>query len=102
VSALLAVDASRQPFHDVRTTNAMSIETPSCTQCRVPMERGFRLDLGHRSFARAAKWVEGDPVASMWTGLKLRNSTVRQVVSYRCPQCGVLVDFARNRTSHRS
>ena len=58
------------------------------------MERGFLLDRGHSNSGDVAKWVEGEPVKSMWTGLKTKGRTILPVISYRCPRCGMLLDFA--------
>ena len=37
---------------------------PVCAACRVPLQRGFMLDLGYNDQARAAEWVEGAPQPS--------------------------------------
>jgi hypothetical protein len=63
------------------------------------MERGFRLDRGHGNLGSAARWVEGAPEPSFWTGVRMKNRRVRPVVSYRCPDCGLLIDFAIGTTS---
>ena len=39
---------------------------PLCPACRVPLQRGFMLDLGYNDQARAAEWVEGAPQPSFW------------------------------------
>ena len=44
---------------------------PLCAACRVPLQRGFMLDLGYNDQARAAEWVEGAPQPSFWRGLQL-------------------------------
>jgi predicted RNA-binding Zn-ribbon protein involved in translation (DUF1610 family) len=70
---------------------------PNCPQCRVAMERGFLLDTGHAN--TVANWVEGEPEKSVWTGIRLKNRTLRPIVSYRCPTCGLLLDFAREKAA---
>jgi Domain of unknown function (DUF6487) len=77
----------------------MARKDPSCPQCRVPMERGFLLDKGHANAGNVAKWVEGEPVKSVLTGLKTKGRKVRTVVSFRCPDCGLLLDYANEVTS---
>jgi len=74
----------------------MSSFEPKCPQCRVSMEQGFLLDRGHGSTGNVASWVEGKPEKSVWTGISLKNRTLRPIASYRCPQCGLLLDFARD------
>jgi hypothetical protein len=71
---------------------------PSCPQCRLPMERGFLLDRGHANAGTVAKWVEGEPVKSVWTGLKTKGRRILTVVSFRCSRCGLLLDFASGAT----
>ena len=78
----------------------MSETDPICPQCRVPTERGFILDRGHANMGNVARWVEGEPEKSLWTGIRLKDRVLRPIVSYRCTQCGLLLDFARHRTSH--
>jgi len=73
----------------------MTHQDPKCPQCRVPMELGFLLDLSNGGTGKVARWVEGEPGKSGWTGLRLKGRTLRDIVSYRCPQCGLLLDFAR-------
>ena len=70
------------------------MKQPNCPQCHVSMEQGFLLDRGHANVGNAARWVEGAPEKSVWTGVKLKDRSVRPVVSYRCPQCSLLLDFA--------
>jgi hypothetical protein len=73
----------------------MTNQDPNCPHCRVAMERGFLLDRGHANMGNVARWVEGEPEKSMWTGIRLKDRKLRPIVSYRCPQCGLLLDFAR-------
>jgi|KBSSwiStaDraftv2_1062776.scaffolds.fasta_scaffold533002_2 hypothetical protein len=72
----------------------MSTVDPKCPQCRVPMERGFLLDRNHDHRGGAANWVEGEPEKSFWTGLDLKGRAMRTITSFRCPNCGLLLDFA--------
>ena len=70
------------------------MKEPNCPHCRVPMEQGFLLDHVQHSSGTVARWVEGTPEKSFWTGVKTKDREMREVVSYRCPQCGLLLDFA--------
>jgi hypothetical protein len=58
------------------------------------MEPGFVLDRTHGGVAQST-WVEGAPVRSIWTGLKLKGHQRLQVMTYRCPKCGYLESYAR-------
>ena len=53
------------------------------------MEPGFLLDRTHGGTAQGT-WVEGAPVRSIWTGLKLKGHHQVPVLTYRCPKCGYL------------
>jgi hypothetical protein len=75
----------------------MTNQDPICPQCRVAMELGFLLDRGHGNMGNVARWVEGEPGKPKWTGLRLKHRTLRPIVSYRCPRCGLLLDFAREK-----
>ena len=73
---------------------------PNCPACRVTMERGYPLDRNQHSSGRQAEWVEGAPEKSFWSGLKTKDRAVIPIVSYRCPSCGMLANFAIG--SHRA
>ena len=77
----------------------MSDLHPNCPQCHVPMERGFLLDRQHHGSGGVARWVEGEPEKSRWTGIRLKDRVLRPIVSFRCTKCGLLLDFARGRAS---
>ena len=65
----------------------------SCPRCSGSMESGYILDEGYGT-RTVAKWVAGEAVRSIWTGLKLRGKTRRDVVTYRCKRCGYLESYA--------
>ena len=65
----------------------------SCPRCSGSMDVGFIVDEGYGA-RTVAKWVEGEPEASMWTGIKLRNKTSHDVQTYRCTRCGFLESYA--------
>jgi hypothetical protein len=39
-------------------------------------------------------WVEGEPVKSIWLGLKIRGRRRVKVTSLRCRSCGLLEHYA--------
>jgi len=57
------------------------------------MEPGYVLDEGYGKRG-PAKWVEGAPQFSMWTGLKLSGRRRIEVATYRCRNCGYLESYA--------
>lgn len=68
-------------------------QSHSCPKCGGAMVAGFVVDKGHGTSTVAA-WVEGEPVRSIWTGLKLRGRTPVQIRSWRCRRCGFLESYA--------
>ena len=68
--------------------------TPQCTKCQIEMEVGYILDRGHNNAREPAKWVEGEPVRSIWTGTKIAGKEQFQVHTFRCPHCGYLESYA--------
>ena len=65
----------------------------SCPRCSIHLQEGFLLETTRNS-RTATQWVEGKPVASFWTGLRLKGHTRLPVTSYRCPRCGLLELYA--------
>ena len=57
------------------------------------MEPGFVLDQADGGMAQSA-WVDGAPVPSIWTGLKLKGHQRLPVKTYRCTKCGFLESYA--------
>lgn len=58
------------------------------------MEEGFILDETHGG-QRQSRWVEGKPIRSFWTGLKIAKEARRlPITTYRCRRCGFLESFA--------
>lgn len=66
----------------------------TCPKCSGSMSEGFVLDQGHGSRSVAA-WVDGAPVKSIWTGVKLRGKTPIEIASWRCTSCGYLESYAK-------
>lgn len=65
----------------------------ACPRCSGQMEPGYMVDEGYGTRS-VAKWVAGEPVKSMWTGLKLRGRDKLDVSTYRCRRCGYLESYA--------
>jgi transcription elongation factor Elf1 len=66
----------------------------NCPFCKERMVEGYLLDLGHSNRARAVQWVEGPPLKSFWRGLVTDERRKHTVKSFRCPRCGLLLEYA--------
>ncbi|MEL6615415.1 MAG: hypothetical protein AAFQ43_06730 [Bacteroidota bacterium] len=64
-----------------------------CIECGGPMEEGFVIDATHGGQTRPV-WAEGEPVTSIWTGLKLKGKQQYYVQTFRCAHCGALREYA--------
>ncbi|MSR61235.1 MAG: hypothetical protein EXS08_02140 [Planctomycetes bacterium] len=71
----------------------MSERVPKCPKCGPAMDEGFVLDERHRGVTQSS-WVEGEPVPSFWSGLKLSGHLRLKVSTFRCPKCGYLESYA--------
>ena len=65
----------------------------NCPKCAGTMERGFTLDQGYGAYT-LSEWVEGEPVKSLWTGIKLKGRTRHKIRTWRCRRCGYLESYA--------
>jgi rubredoxin len=74
----------------------MSQPSPTCPDCKVPMDSGLIVDFTYGTDSSEQPiWVEGTAEPSWWTGgLKLGDKERLPVVTFRCPQCGQLKSFA--------
>ena len=66
----------------------------NCPKCEGAMEEGFILDHGDYDMRRVNIWVEGEPVKSFWTGLKVKGKEQFKVKTFRCANCGFLESYA--------
>jgi len=67
------------------------METESkCSKCDGVMVNGFILDHGHYDSKRQQIWVEGQPEASFWSGIKTSNRDAFKVQAFRCADCNFL------------
>jgi hypothetical protein len=74
-------------------TELRTMETPKCSECREPMDRGFMLERDAGG-AWETKWVRGAPESSFWRGTKIADKERLAIEAYRCPRCGALRLFA--------
>lgn len=58
------------------------------------MVAGFVIDRDSYRGHHASDWVEGEPEASVWTGLKTGDRMVLPVTTWRCGRCGYLESYA--------
>jgi len=72
----------------------MNTPRPECPACRITMQEGFIIDVGHGGQQHVPKWAEGAPVKATLGGLKIKGRTQLQTVTFRCPRCGWLIWFA--------
>ncbi len=60
----------------------------ACARCGGSLSEGFLLD--QTQAYTVTQWVEGAPVKSPWTGIKLKGRKVLPVLALRCERCGAL------------
>lgn len=58
------------------------------------MEEGYIIDRGDYNIGQVNTWVEGEPVKSFWSGLKVKDKQRFQVKTFRCANCGYLESYA--------
>jgi len=67
--------------------------TPSCPDCHVAMETGFVPD--HYAQIIRSHWHPGTATHKTFLGnLKLDQEAMLPIVAFRCPQCGLLKEYA--------
>jgi predicted nucleic-acid-binding Zn-ribbon protein len=62
----------------------------NCPKCKTEMTEGFVLDHGDYNYKMTARWIEGKPEESFWSGLKTSNRNAFLVQAFRCPNCNYL------------
>jgi hypothetical protein len=72
-----------------------------CPKCEGEMVQGFVADYAYGQI-RVSSWVEGPPVYSFWSGIKLKSfwsgAKVREQIpigTFRCAVCGYLESYAQ-------
>jgi predicted nucleic-acid-binding Zn-ribbon protein len=68
-------------------------QSRECPKCAGSMAEGFTIDHTHGG-ANVATWAEGEPVKSIWVGLKLGGKTQIAIATWRCRRCGYLESYA--------
>lgn len=64
---------------------------PECRRCQIAMQRGFVLETYDMSNPR---WIAGEPESGFAVVLKTRRRPKLDIVTYRCPKCGLLESYA--------
>lgn len=71
------------------------MRSQTCAKCGGAMAGGFLLEQNANHAYHVAQWVEGEPVTSFWSGLKIKDRTKLAVETWRCGRCGYLESYAR-------
>lgn len=67
-------------------------KAPECRRCQTRMDRGFVLDLYG---CTNESWIPGDPETGRFgVIIKIRRRPHYPIVTFRCPQCGLLESYA--------
>ena len=77
----------------------MTTPTPDCPACRVRMQEGFVIDVGHNGRILPTRWVEGPPAKGLFNRLKVKGRRQLDTVTFRCPRCGWLIWFCPDPTA---
>lgn len=72
----------------------MTTPSPECPACRVRMQEGFVVDVGHSGQMLPSRWTEGWPEKGLFGSLKLKGRRQLDALTFRCPKCGWLIWFA--------
>ena len=64
----------------------------NCMKCGGSMTDGFISDTGYGTI-EVAKWQEGEPRKSFWTGIKKSDPRL-EIRTKRCNRCGYLESYA--------
>lgn len=72
----------------------MSRPVINCVKCEGFMEEGFIIERGDSNVGMVSTWVEGAPVKSFWSGVKVKDKQQFYVATYRCAGCGYLESYA--------
>lgn len=68
----------------------------TCPDCDQTMLEGFLLDETEID-RHPVYWIAGEPERSTWVGLKLHGKEIWTVKAFRCPACGLLKTYARDK-----
>ncbi len=75
-------------------------KVPTCAACGVTMKRGFIPDRSQGGYASQLSWHPGTPEEHKVLGIKTGNVKFEKksaigMEAYRCPSCGLVLQFAR-------
>lgn len=68
-------------------------QSRQCPKCSGSMAQGFVVDASHGTMG-VSSWIEGPPVKSVWTGVKLSGKGRTEIATWRCSRCGFLEHYA--------
>jgi len=71
----------------------MTTPVAECPACRVQMQAGFVLDVGHNGRMGRTRWTEGVPRKSLLRGLTVEGRLL-ETTTFRRSKCGWLIWFA--------
>jgi hypothetical protein len=71
------------------------MRTNRCPKCEGAMIQGFILDSAD-SRRSVSSWIEGIPIKSFLTGVKIGKRKQYSIESWRCGRCGFLESYARD------
>lgn len=66
----------------------------NCIKCEGYMEEGYIIDRGDNNVGLVNTWIEGEPVKSFWSGLKVNDKQRFKIKTFRCAGCGYLESYA--------
>ena len=64
-----------------------------CPKCEKEMVKGYTPDRA-AGYTFRSVWIEGEPKDSTMLGMDTLKLKERQIQSFRCPSCGMLLQFA--------
>jgi hypothetical protein len=72
----------------------MNQPEPKCPDCKTAMVEGEVLYTPNGLAQYAVEWLEREPERSGLAALKPSSKHRRKLASYRCPECGLLREYA--------
>ena len=72
----------------------MSKPEPECPDCRIAMVEGEVLYTPNGLAHHAVEWLEREREQGALAALRPSSKYRRKLASYRCPECGLLKDYA--------
>jgi hypothetical protein len=72
----------------------MTNAKPMCADCKIAMVEGEVLYTPNGAAHYPVEWLEREPPQGPLESLKPSSKFRRKLVSFRCPECGLLKDYA--------